>query len=135
MSDDIRKFLETLSKNIESSYEESVTMEEAEKLASKFLSGQIKISDELKRADLDARMRKSGLKAIRSAVYMKSATSGDKKPSDTFLEAIVNMDELVIGEQGRLDEAEVELDYLQNHYNIFKEAHIHFRGISRGRFE
>ncbi len=126
---------EDLKLEIQKSYEEGITLEEAEKLAGKFLSAQISVAEVLKAADLDARMKKSGSKAVKAALYMQEATKGDKKPSDTFIQNIVDMNEIVQNEQNRLDAAEVEVDALNNYYNIFREAHIFFRGVSRGRFE
>lgn len=124
-----------LEKKIVDSYEEGVTVIEAEKLASEFLYAQLAVSSELKKADLDSRMKKSGVKAIRAAIYMQGATSGDKKPSDVLLQAQVDMNELVTGEQQAFDLAEATRDDLERYYNIFREAHIHFRGISRGRMD
>lgn len=123
---------EELTKDIQRSYEEGVTVEEAERLAGKFLHAQIMVSEEYRKADLDARMRKAGVKSVRAAVYMTNATKTDKKPSDTYLEAIINMDELVMGEQRGLDEAEVLVDQLRTYLSVFKEAHIHFRSIAKG---
>ena len=123
---------EELTKDIQRSYEEGVTVEEAERLAGKFLHAQIMVSEEYRKADLDARMRKAGVKSVRAAVYMTNATKTDKKPSDTYLEAIINMDELVLGEQRGLDEAEVLVDQLRTYLSVFKEAHIHFRSIAKG---
>lgn len=123
---------EELVKDIQRSYEEGVTVEEAERLAGKFLHAQISASEEFRKADLDARMRKSGLKAVKAAVYMTNATKTEKKPSDTYLEAIINMDEIVIAEQKALDEAEVLVDQLRTYLSVFKEAHIHFRSIAKG---
>ena len=123
---------EELTKDIQRSYEEGVTVEEAERLAGKFLHAQIMVSEEYRKADLDARMRKAGVKSVRAAVYMTNATKTDKKPSDTYLEAIINMDELVLGEQRALDEAEVLVDQLRTYLSVFKEAHIHFRSIAKG---
>lgn len=110
-------------------------MEAAEKLAGKFLIAQIRTSEELKKADLDARMKKTGVKAIKAAVYMEGATKGERKPSDTLLEATVNLDKMVQEEQGRLDEAEVARDELEHYYNVFREAHIHFRSVAKGSFQ
>lgn len=124
-----------LEKKIVDSYNEGVTIIEAEKLASEFLYAQLAVSSELKKADLDSRMKKSGVKAIRAAIYMQGATSGDKKPSDVLLQAQVDMNELVTGEQQAFDLAEATRDDLERYYNIFREAHIHFRGISRGRMD
>lgn len=120
---------------IKRSYEEGVTVEEAERLAGQFLHAQLVVSGELRKADLDYSMRKSGTKAVRAAVYLESATKGDKKPSDVMLNAIVDVNDLVQGEQSRMDEAEAHRDFLQNHLNVFRDAHIHFRGIAKGKFE
>lgn len=120
---------------IEASYTDGVTLEDAEKLAGKFLSAQILVSQELKKADLDSRMRKSGLKAVRAAIYMEAATKTDKKPSDVMLQAMVDMNDLVQGEQNNFDEAEADRDDLERYYNIFREGHVHFRQLSRGKFE
>lgn len=126
--------LKELEDIIKMSYENGVTLEEAEKLAARFLYEQMKVSDELKKLDLDARMRKSGVKAIRAAIYMEAATKDPKKPSDVMLEAIVNIHELVQGEQNELDKAEVERAALERYYDIFANAHIFFRTIARGNF-
>lgn len=131
----MNKRYQELTDKIKNTYEEGVTLEQAEKLAGEFLHAMLIVSEELRNADLDSRMKKTGVKAIKSAVYMEAATKTDKKPSDTFLDAVVNMDKLVMDEQKCFDEAEVEKDALQNHLNIFREAHLHFRTIAKGRFE
>lgn len=123
-----------LVEEIQRSYEEGVTVEYAERLAGKFLHAQLAVADQLRVADLDCRMRKTGVKAIKAAIYMEAATKDPKKPSDTLLENVVNQNKLVIDEQKTLDEYEVDRDLLQNYFNIFKEAHIHFRSIAKGSF-
>jgi hypothetical protein len=80
-------------------------------------------------------MRKSGVKAIRAAVYLEGATKGEKKPSDVLLEAVVNTDKIVQDEQNALDAAEVRRNGLENYLSVFREAHIFFRGVAKGRFE
>jgi hypothetical protein len=124
-----------LEEQIANSYEQGVTLEESEKLAGKFLHAQMVVSRELQQQDLDARMKKTGVKAVRAAVYMEAATKGDKKPSDVLLQALVDMSEIVTGEQKRFDEAESTRDELERYYNIFREAHVHFRQLSKGKFE
>lgn len=135
MEHSVNELCLNLALKIQKTYEEAVTMDEAEKLAAEFLHGQLVLASELKNIDLDARMKKSGLKAVKAAVYMEAATKSDKKPSDTFIENVVNLSDLVNTAQNDLDSAEVERDEVQNYFNIFKEAHIYFRGISKGRFE
>lgn len=130
-----QKFCEELTKDIQNAYESSPTLEESERLAAKFLNAQIQVGSELSKADLDSRIRKSGVKAIKAAVYMENATKTDKKPSDVMLQAMVDMDQLVIAEQQAFDTAEVYKNELENFLNVFRDAHIYFRTIAKGRFE
>jgi len=133
--EDFLDLCKELTSVLQNAYKEGVTMDEAEKLAAKFLYAQVKASQELAESDLDTRMRKTGLKSVKAAVYMENAKKEMKKPSDVMLEASVNLDEIVQKEQESFDMAEVRRDKLQNYFNIFKEAHIYFRGIAKGRFE
>lgn len=126
---------EILTKEIQDSYEEGVTMEQAEKLAGKFLFAQIQVSAELTKADLDARMRKSGTKAVKASVYLAAVQATEKKPSDTLLNNLVDTDKLVLDEQASLDASEVLKGELERYYSIFQQAHHHFKAIARGRFE
>lgn len=125
----------SLESKIKASYEEGVTLEDAEKLAAEFLGAQMKVSAELSVADLDSRMRKSGVKAIRAAVYTDACSKADKKPTEGALEHLLNLSDLVQGEQTEFDRAEVRRDELERYYNIFKDAHVYFRQMSKGRFE
>jgi hypothetical protein len=127
--------IENLSEKIKSSYESSVTIEEAEKLAAEFLHAQILLAKELKIRDLDSRMKKSGLKAVKAQSYLDVCSKSDKKPSDSYIQAHVDQDESVVTTQLGFDEAEVSRDELNNFLSIFKDAHIFFRGIAKGRFE
>ena len=126
-------FCKELENHIISAYEEGCTIEEAEKLASKFLHGQLQVSAALKESDLSARMRKSGLKAVRAAVYTDIKSKGEKLTVDA-MEHSLNMNDLVCGEQDALDNAEVDRDDLKRYYDIFQNAHIFFRGIAKGNF-
>jgi len=135
MTNNFKKMCDDLTAKIQASYEEGITLEAAEKLAGEFLHAQIKVADALREADLDARMKRTGTKAIKAAVYLAEATKGEKKPSDVLLAAVVDTSKEVIEQQDLYDRAEVERDALQNYFNIFKEAHIHFRAIAKGRFE
>lgn len=124
-----------LEAKIQVSYEEGVTVAEAEKLAAEFLHAQLRVSDELKAQDLSARMRKSGLKAVRAAIYLEIVQKSEgKKPTESNIGALVDSDELVTGEQNAMDTAEVERDALERYYNVFGNCHIHFRNISKGNF-
>ncbi len=124
-----------LIEDIKSAYEEGISLDKAERLASKFLYAQTKLAEELRVLDLDAKMRKSGLKALKGALYINEVGKHDKKPSDIFIEQKINSDDIVQKEQNALDEAEVMLNKMQNYFNIFKDGHIHMRGVSKGKFE
>jgi hypothetical protein len=128
-------FCESLKKDITRSYEEGVTMEEAEKLAAKFLDGSLQVGAALQVTDLDRRMKKAGVKAVRAAAYLDAASQGDKKPSDKLIEAVIDSDKVVADQQKLFDEAEVQVEALQNYLSVFHEAHVYYRGIAKGRFE
>lgn len=130
-----KDYCKQLESKIASTYEEGVTLEQAEKLAAEFLYAQMKVSAELAKEDLDARMRKSGVKAIRAAVYGDICSKAEKKPTVDALEHMVNSDQVVLAEQKMLDTAEVSRDELTRIYNVCREAHIYYRGVSKGRFE
>ncbi len=124
-----------LTKAIQDSYESGVTMDEAEKLAAKFLYAQMQVAEKLQAKDLDARMKKTGVKAIKAGIYMDCATKGERKPTEAMLGAMVDQTTEVIKAQDDLDESEVKRNELERYFEIFKDAHIYFRTVARGRFE
>lgn len=125
------EFCIALEKKIEDGFD-GVTQSDAERLSLEFISAMMKASDQLKICSLDARMRKSGVKAIRAAVYADILSKSDKKPTEGSLEHSINSHELVLSEQKALDEAECEKENLQRYYETFLQAQITFRGISKG---
>lgn len=131
----IKEFCEELTEDVKRAYESSTSVEESEKLAAKFLLGQIKVGEALKSADLNARMRKSGLKAVKGAIYLEESKKGDKKPTEATLQALVDLNETVSSTQDSFDIAEVERNELENYLSVFRDAHIYFRALSKGRFE
>jgi hypothetical protein len=132
---EFKEFCEKLETKIQKTYEQGVGLEEAERLAGEFLSAMIRISRELETQDLDSRMRKSGLKAVRGAAYLDIVSKGEKKPTESHISALIDTDKLVNDEQTGLDRAEASRDNLERYYNIFQNAHLHFRAIAKGRFE
>lgn len=120
---------------IEISSEEGVTMEQAERGAGLALGVMNTLSGLLTEKDRDVRMRKAGLKAIKSAVRLEAVKNADKKPTEGALDDLVNTDEIVATEQDNFDSKEVEKEELERQYNIAKESHVYFRGIAKGRFE
>lgn len=130
----IKQFCEQLEVKIQKSYEQGVTLEESERLAGEFLHAQLKISEELKNRDLDARMRKSGLKAVRAHAYLDIIQKNDKKPTETHISALIDTNALVSSSQDELDSSEVNRDELERYYDVFQNAHVHYRSIAKGRF-
>ena len=128
------KFFAECEQAIKDAYESSVTQDEAEKLAAKFLHAQLKVSAALRDADLDARMKKSGLKAVKAQTYVEECGKYDKKPTEAQLEAAINLSELVNKSQDEFDSAEVNRDYLLNLLSVFREGHQYYRAIFKGTF-
>lgn len=128
-----KKMTQELETIIESAYTEGVTVDEAEKLAARFLHAQLKVSEELRIADLDSRTRKSGVKAIRAALYT-NIRSGPDKVTEAAIEAQLNANDIVEAEQKSFDEAEVNRDELERLYNVYINCHIYFRGVAKGSF-
>lgn len=129
-----KNMCQELEAQIQNAYTEGISLDEAEKLASKFLSAQLAVSAELTKKDLDSRMRKSGVKAVRAAIYLDILQKNDKKPTETAIASTIDSDKIVLDEQEGLDKAEVERDELKRYYDIFCNAHIHFRSVAKGSF-
>ncbi len=129
-----QSFCSQLEDKIKASYETGTTIEDAEKLAAEFLGAMMKTSEELKTRSLDARMRKSGLKAIRAALYLKEVqtSEGSKKPTESNLAAILDANDVIVKEQENLDTAEIETEELERLFGVFQHAHVYYRGLARG---
>lgn len=117
---------------IQQAYKESITLDQSEKLAGNFLHATLQVSSELRKADLDARTRKSGTKAVRAAIYLNIVQNSDKKPTEATISATIDTNEVVVSEQSALDVAEVDRAELERLYDIFNQAHIYFRQMSKG---
>ena len=91
-------------------------------------------SSDLKNLDLDARMKRTSVKAIKAAVYLAEVQKNEKKPSDVLLNALVDTSDLVAGEQRRADASEADRDELERVYNVVTAAHHHFKQIAKGNF-
>lgn len=126
-----------LDAKIQLSYEEGTSIETAERLAAEFLHAQLLVGTELSVVDLDLRMRKSGVKGVRASMYLDAATKGQdgKKPTEAALAAILDSNEIIAGEQQRLDEAEVRHSELKRIYDVYTNAHIYYRGVAKGSFQ
>ena len=128
------EFCKQLEDKIKNSYEQGTSMEEAEKLAAEFLYAQMVVSKELTSKDLDARMKKSGNKAMRAGSYLNIVASSDKKPTEAQISAMIETDEKVNIQQNLMDTAEVEAAELQRYYDIFTRAELLFKKRSEGSF-
>lgn len=132
---DLNAYISELEKKVITSYQTSVGIEEAEKLAGEFLGAQILIAQELRNTSLDAAMRKNGVKVVRGDALLRVLEETEKKPADSVLQALVDTDAKVVKEQEAYEQAKAGADYLQNFLSIFKDAHIFYRGIAKGKFE
>jgi len=128
------KFYADLETKIIQTYEEGIAVEAAERLAAEFLRAQLVCSADLAKADLDARMRKTGVKAVRAAIYTATCSGADKKPTEAAIEHSINSNDVVQQEQNGLDEAEVTRNELERYFSVFQNAHIYYRGIAKGNF-
>ena len=126
----LRETIQDLEKKIQNSFN-GITTVEAESLAAQFLYGQILVSAELTRADLDARMRKTGTKAIRAAVYMGAEDKAEKKLTEAGKEAVVTTNDMVQKEQDALDKAEVSKAELERLYDTFKTAVFFYTAVMK----
>jgi hypothetical protein len=131
----IKMDYKALEQKIINSYVEGVTITQAEGLAGEFLEAQIKVSEELKQLDLNARLIKDSVKETRAKVFLAEATKTDKKPSDSMLQAYVDSNEKVLLDQTTLADAEASRDELYRMFSIFQNAHLHFRAIAKGKFD
>lgn len=119
-------------------YEEGVTIPEAEKLAAKFLHAQMQlgsINGLIHRHSLGASMKKNGHKTLRSKVYLEEASKGEKKPTEAALEALISTNTGVCQAQDVAERGREDAEALKRMFDVFKDAHIYFRGIAKGKFE
>lgn len=119
---------------VRAAYESGTTMEEAERHAARFLEAQLNVAAELATLDLDARMKKNGMKAARAQVYIDLCAKNEKKPSDTFLDQQVTLDKQVNVQVDLYEKADARRENLMLYLGIFKDAHIYFRTIAKGTF-
>lgn len=118
---------------IQAAYTDNLTLDQAEKLAGNFLHALLQVSSELSKVDLDARTRKAGVKAIRAGAYLEIIQNSEgKKPTEAQIAAIIETNVLVISQQSESDAAEVLKAELERFYDIFNQAHIYFRQMSKG---
>lgn len=131
----INALCEELKVAIEKAYSEGITIPDAERLAARTLIVRLGLADSIKSASIDSKMKKHGVKAIRGAVYMDIISKSDKKPTEAALEAQVNLDAIVGKEEEAYATAEADYYHLTAYLDVFKDAHIYFRGIAKGTFE
>lgn len=127
----LQELLAKLETKIIDSYNHGVTITEAEKLAGEFLHGQLLISAQLKITDLDARMKKVGVKAIRADAYLQILKASEKKPTEAQISAEIDTDKSFQKEQELFDTAEVHRNELERLYEVYGNCHIYFRTIAK----
>ena len=124
-----------LTETINKAYEQGVTMQEAERLAARTLTIRIELTDQIKERDLDARMKKHGVKAIKARAFVEEIVKHEKKPTESQLDAAVNLSPLVEAAELLFAESETTKNQLEAYSDIFKDAHIFFRGVAKGQYE
>lgn len=129
------KICQELKQSIERAYAEGVTMQEAERLAAKTLSVRMMLADSIQVADLDARMRRHGVKAVRASAYMEELSKHEKKPAEGFLENAVNLNPDVAQEEREYATVDTEKDRFFTYLGIMADAHIFFRNVAKGSYE
>ena len=135
MKQTLNEVFESLRTTIEKAYESGVTLQEAERLAAQTLLIRLQLADQIKSMDLSARLKKHGVKAVRAQVYMEELAKHDKKPAENYMDNAVNLSDLVKAEEREYAEADVSKDQMMTYMDIFKDAHLYFRGIMKGTFE
>lgn len=129
------KSYEVLVEEIKKTYEVGVSLDEAERLAALALLAADELNRDLRGCDLDVRMRKSGLKAIKATVRSNEISKHDRKPSEGVLEDVVALDPTTREEQDAFDRAEAHKNYLENNLSVANNGHIYYRGIAKGRID
>jgi tartrate dehydratase beta subunit/fumarate hydratase class I family protein len=134
MTPKLRALCDSLEAKITDSYEGELTMAIAEKLSAEFLVAQMQLAKAIRVADLDSRLRKSGVKAIKAAAYNEIGSKSDKRMTVDAMDHALNMDSTVNTAQDEFDKAETDRDELERYYDIFRECHVYYRGIAKGIF-
>lgn len=129
---DLQALKTELEADIQETYAEGVTLSKAEALAAKFLKAQLLVSGQLRKLDLDWRMKKAGLKAVKAAAYSEAQQGKDKRPTEVQLEHALNTNKTVSDTQDTFDTIESNKLELERLYDIYLNAHIFYRGISKG---
>lgn len=126
-----------LQKQFKKVYEEGVSLEDAERLAARFLDALADLGGpdgQIRTADLDARMKKNGYKTMRAKVYLETVQGQEKKPTEAMIDALICTNAGVATAQDLYEKAEVYAESLHRIYDVFRDAHIYFRGIAKGAF-
>lgn len=111
-----------------------VTMDQAEKYAARFLEAQLTLACELASIDIDARMKKNGMKAAKAQAYLDICRASDKKPSDVYIEQEVTLNKTVNATVDMFERLDARRENLMLYMGIFKDAHVYFRGIAKGTY-
>ena len=128
----MNKAYEELVEIIQKCTEEGITISAAEGYAGKALFVMNSLSEALAEADRDRRMRKRGVKSIRAAIRTEEVKKHEKKPTESALEDVLNLNKIVAEQEEAFDDAEVKTEELERQFGIAKESHIYFRAVSKG---
>jgi len=123
---------ELLIQEISKATDEGLTLGEAERAAALALGAMVELSEQLKASDKSRRLQKSGLKAVKAAIRLTEANKGIKKPTEGILDDLVSTNEVYKKAEDAYDESEVAQADLDRQFDICRESHLYFRGVSRG---
>ena len=115
-------------------HQTETSVSEAEQLSAKCLAASMALADDIRAVDLKARMRKIGLRNIRSQAYLDELAKHEKKPTEAYIDAAINLNVDIAPLEMELADKEVELNNLKHYYEVFKEAHQYFRAIMKAGF-
>jgi hypothetical protein len=132
VSDERFPQFEELKKAIQQAYEEGVSLEDAERHAARCLDAQIGLNEVIQTSALDARLKKNGYKTLRASNYLAIVQASDKKPTEAAIDATLSTTPEVTAAEDAYQTAEIETEALKRYFDIFRDAHIYFRGVAKG---
>jgi hypothetical protein len=123
----MKDLIEQLQKRVSEVYENGTTVSQSEEITHELADAEFKLVTMITPLDLDARMRRHGVKQIRAAVYLDIIKNSEKKPTEAQIAAMVDSDSLVSdaqkgydGAEAALAEAERLLDAVHNSQVVFR---------------
>jgi hypothetical protein len=111
---------------------------QAELTAALILEAQKELSEFLADAELISKERKAEVERVEAEQYFlyknkREGLGGESKITDTALNRMVAKDKLVLMAKKEQYEAESDFSKYKNLFGMLKDAHVFFRGLSKGK--